>query len=95
MHNRPNQKSEVTCSCSTVRRQTQRRKEILLQGKFERDTKGNLVLKKVVLPTQHGKLQTDGEGPYRIYHKLPHRAYKLQELNNRHSLLNSVSTYIL
>lgn len=42
---------------------------------------GALVLRQVVMPTHPWKLQPDLEGPYHIYQKFPHRAYKLMELD--------------
>lgn len=42
--------------------------------------KVDLVLKKLVIPARQGKLQSNWEKPYHIYQKLPHGAYKLQEL---------------
>lgn len=37
----------------------------------------DLVLRMVVSPAQQGKLQPEREGPYKIFHKLPHGANKL------------------
>lgn len=41
---------------------------------------GDLILKEVIILAQQGKQQPNWEGPYLIYQKLPHGAYKLQEL---------------
>lgn len=41
---------------------------------------GNLLIKEVIIDAQKRKLESNWEGPYRIYQKLPHKAYKLQEL---------------
>lgn len=45
--------------------------------------KGDLVLMLVVVPAQQGKLQPNYKGSYLIFHKLPHKAYKLQELDGQ------------
>lgn len=43
----------------------------------------NLVLRQVVVSAHQGKLQHSWKGSYHIYHKLPHIAYKLEELDER------------
>lgn len=45
--------------------------------------KGDPMLRQVVVPTQLGKLRPKWDDPYSICHKLPHEAYKLEELNER------------
>lgn len=44
---------------------------------------GDLELKQMVTYTKLGNLLLNLEGSYRIYKKLPHVAYKLEELDER------------
>lgn len=43
----------------------------------------DLVLSHDVLPAQQRKLQPNWEGPYFIFQKLPHGAYKLEEMDGQ------------
>lgn len=53
---------------------------------------GELVLRNIVVPGKQGKLQPNKERPFHIFHKLPHAAYKLEDLDGRliHMILNSI-----
>lgn len=44
---------------------------------------GNVVLRQVVIPTWSKNLLPKWQGLYQIYQKLPHDAYKHEELNKK------------
>lgn len=54
----------------------------------------DLVLRQVVLPTQHGKLQSNWEGSYHIFQKILYGAYKLEELDGRLVPMTWISTHL-